>query len=234
MSTSLSHLSSPSNGPLILHTLPFPASSAPPRSAHAGLGKLISIVEIVKREFERHQRATWKLHDEQAAKQAKPPTSKGTKRNREDDQASDEQQQQEAQKTAETEFTETKKKKRIIHRLYQYNELDCYERLHGHKESLTTVEDKESGNRSLAHNDRGEEEENIESVEDADHDTAQALLDHAMTEHVIRGRKRYVFLDYCKNETCTLTQSSDALIQSSQKTYPLDAGYIIHSSTAGI
>lgn len=80
VSSALLHLSDPTSSPLILHTLPSSSNSSSsssgstktiaivPKNSHAGLCKLISVVEIIKREFENHQKEAWRLEDEKLKK----------------------------------------------------------------------------------------------------------------------------------------------------------------------
>lgn len=100
VTTSLLHLSDPSSPALILHTLPIPSSSnntaansiaIVPKNTHAALCKLISIIEIIKREFENHQKESWRLQDEKEKRKLakRRSISKGKKRARDEQEQDD-------------------------------------------------------------------------------------------------------------------------------------------------
>ena len=184
VSTSLSHLSQTSSGPLVLHTLPFSSSSKPtaPKSSRAGLGKLISVVEIVKREFKAHQKALWRLEEVKEAREGKRAKIKGKKRAREDEGITDQQVQK---ATTENTIDKTKQKRALL-RLYQYNELDYYEQ-HGidHPGVDTSDEDSSDGEKG---NEKDTEHEQLQTNQKAE---AQAQLEGAIMNHVVRSRKRY-------------------------------------------
>lgn len=191
VSSSLLHLSDPSSAPLILHTLPSPSNSNSTtttsvitKNSHAGLCKLISVVEIIKREFENHQKETWRLEDEKLrkklAKKNEKSTKKGKKRAREEEedgakqpevQAVDEAAVTEAQEdvavastskdtlTTNKTSAKDKKKQRPLLRVYQYNILDAYERLPGASKSSNDDPDADSPSSDSEDDDDGEEDD---------------------------------------------------------------------------
>lgn len=122
-------------------------------------------MEIIKREFEPHQKALWAVEDEEAKKEMIKKSTKGKKRAREEEddgvQSADVGQSQgdnanaalqaaevanDAQKAASATNKEKKKKHRPVLRVYQYNLLDAYERLPGASTSTTAAEEAQSDN----------------------------------------------------------------------------------------
>jgi hypothetical protein len=183
VATSLAHLANPSSGPLILHTLPTTSSSSLQKSRHAGLGKLISIVEIIKREFEQHQK------DAAASLAKKADTPAGGGRNKGKKRAADQ-----LDEAATTEEQEQDKENAGVEkpqylRLYQYNELSCFEKLASNNAQNGQSDDASAGEEENADSENGEATTGQAEGEPTE---AQKRLNDAIENQIIRGRKRYV------------------------------------------
>lgn len=275
MTRSLLHLSDPTSGPLILHTLPPPppststevaAAEGGPRlvkaakytSTNAGLCKLVSIAEVLKREFAEFQRG-WRAEqyreqeaskskkgkevdaaelqlrdatmdsartgDAQEAQAAAPPSTDHLGKDATASASAAGQSAQTAQQgkrqgkgavppsstsqamddamQAQTSATGKRKRAPPLLHLYQYNELNCFERLPGYDKLLLS----ESGQQ--------EEQQDTEPETEAETETnsvlvppsvpsdatatpaadpvdaeARAKLDAAILEQVVRGKRR--------------------------------------------
>lgn len=225
VTAALLHLADPSSTPLSLHTLPSPSHSSSsssfsiiPKNTHASLCKLISIVEIIKREFEDHQKAVWRIQDEKEQRKLNRKSSKGKKRAREEDDTPDndnvkaDESKVEDERATTTEHaakdtTKTnkksskekkqKKKDRPLLRIYQYNILDAYERLPGASTSqegetreLSESESDASEDDGSNYDDNGDEDAKIEADLVKSKLKAVKSLDDAIKSHVIRARRR--------------------------------------------
>lgn len=88
----LLHLSDPSSGPLVLHTLPpSPSPQTKYTSTNAGLCKLVSIAEITKREFQEFQRS-WRAegYREEQQRRRQSEQKKRKKENNENEEEEEE------------------------------------------------------------------------------------------------------------------------------------------------
>lgn len=176
-------------------------------------------MEIIKREFENHQKESWRLEDEKLrkklAKKNEKSTKKGKKRAREEEE--DEADQVEAQATNEQTAAEAqvdvavastskdtsttakhKKRQRPLLRVYQYNILDAYERLPGASTSSNNNEDADSPSSDSEDDDNGDEDDEARESSKVEADLVKSKikaaksLNDAIHTHVIRAKKRSV------------------------------------------
>lgn len=174
----LEHLSTPGSDSLLLHTLPASSSSSSSAPSTSAIGKLVSIVEIVKREFDGHQREQWRKEDEEELKRLRRERKKGKKRQREEDEQ--EQEEPVGQKALE-------KKERRLLKVYQYNQLDCFERL---PKSTDAQEGGDAGTDSEEEENNGQADSGEATKDAVGRTAAQHALEEAIRTHVKEERRR--------------------------------------------
>lgn len=170
------------------------------KSNSAAIGKLVGIIEIIKRNFAEHQRALWKADDErEKRKLEKQRRRNGKKRQREDDAGHDMSVDGGAADAnaslARVAQTTLDVPQRHLLRIYQYNIMDYVERTQPSQAKAGRGPDSSSSSDSGSDTSDDEDNEDAgpavaQAGPDAEETKARKALDAAILSHVVENGKR--------------------------------------------
>ena len=170
------------------------------KSNSAAIGKLVGIIEIIKRNFAEHQRALWKADDEREKRKLEKQRRKnGKKRQREDDAGHDMSVDGGAADANTSLDADAQKARDVLQRhllrIYQYNIMDYVERTQPSKPKAGRGSDSSSGSDSESGSSDDEDNEEAgpslaQAAPDTEETKAKRALDAAILSHVVENDKR--------------------------------------------